>query len=173
MGYWVKNSDISSKGEKKKTERPCIECLSVQKAASATITFTKEDLLLYETRHNRPLCFTGYIKEMLMHRVQIDPGSALNLISTSALEELGIPHSKLSHTSVSIFGYDESTQRPIGKIRFTLHICDLIFEVTMYAIETPSCCNIFFCRPWIHENGVIPSTLHQCIKFVSNDCMIH
>ncbi|XXG42113.1 hypothetical protein AAC387_Pa01g2457 [Persea americana] len=50
---------------------------------------------------------------MPIQRVQIDPGSALNLISTSALEELGIPPSKLSHTSVSIFGYDGSAQRPI------------------------------------------------------------
>ncbi|MBY3556128.1 retroviral-like aspartic protease, partial [Modestobacter lapidis] len=106
-------------------------------------------------------------------RVQIDPGSALNLISTSALEEPGIPPSKLSHTSVSIFGYDGSAQRPIGKIRFKLQIGDLISEVTVYAIKTPSCYNILLGRPWIHENGVVPSTLHQCIKFVGDDGLIH
>ena len=84
---------------------------------------------------------------MPIHRVQIDPGSALNLISTMALEELGIPPSKLSHTSVSIFGYDGSTQRPIGKIRFRLQIGDLISEVTVYAIKTPSWYNILLGRP--------------------------
>ena len=99
MDYRVKNSENFSKGEKKKTEGSCIECLSIQKAASATIAFSKEDLLLGETKHNRPMYFTGYIKEMPMPRVQIDPSSALSLISTSALEELGIPPSKLSHTS--------------------------------------------------------------------------
>jgi len=88
--------------------------------ASRSIAFDKEDLLLGETKHNQPLYFTGYIKEMPIHRVQIDPGSSLNLISTSALEELSIPPSKPSHTSVSIFGYDGSTQKPIGKIRFKL-----------------------------------------------------
>ncbi|KAJ8636172.1 hypothetical protein MRB53_010439 [Persea americana] len=110
---------------------------------------------------------------MPIHRVQIDPGFALNLISTSALEELGIPPSKLSHTSVSIFGYDGSAQRPIGKIRFRLQIGDLISKVTVYAIKTPSCYNILLGRPWIHENGVVPSTLHQCIKFVGDDGLIH
>ncbi|XXG88176.1 hypothetical protein AAC387_Pa12g0420 [Persea americana] len=173
MDYRVTKSKTSSKGEKKETGEPCTECLSVQKAASATIAFNKEDLLLGETKHNRPLYFTGYIKEMPIHRVQIDPGSALNLISTSALEELGIPPSKLSHTSVSIFGYDGSAQRPIGKIRFRLQIGDLISEVTVYAIKTPSCYNILLGRPWIHENGVVPSTLHQCIKFVGDDGLIH
>ncbi|XXG76920.1 hypothetical protein AAC387_Pa08g1180 [Persea americana] len=110
---------------------------------------------------------------MPIQRVQINPGSALNLISTSALEELRIPPSKLSHTSVSIFGYDGSTQRPIGKIRIRLQIGDLISEVTVYAIKTPLCYNILLERPWIHENGVVPSTLHQCIKFVGDDGLIH
>ncbi|XXG62821.1 hypothetical protein AAC387_Pa05g1125 [Persea americana] len=105
------------------------------KSRKCYIAFKKEDLLLGETKHNRPLYFTGYIKEMSIHRVQINPGYALNLISTSALEELGIPPSKLSHTSVSIFGYDGSAQRPIGKIRFSLQIGDLISEVTVYAIK--------------------------------------
>ncbi|XXG62739.1 hypothetical protein AAC387_Pa05g1052 [Persea americana] len=113
------------------------------------------------------------MKEMPIHRVQIDLGSALNLISTSALKELGIPPSKLSHTSVSIFGYDGSAQRPISKIRFRLQIGVLISEVTMYVIKTPSCYNILLERPWIHENGVVPSTLQQCIKFVGDDGLKH
>ncbi|KAJ8636225.1 hypothetical protein MRB53_010492 [Persea americana] len=110
---------------------------------------------------------------MPIHRVQIYPGSALNLISTSALEEMGISPSKMSHRSVSIFGYDGSTQRPIGKIKFRLQVGDLIYDATVYAIKTPSCYNILFGRPWIHENGVIPSTLHQYIKFVGNADLIH
>ncbi|XXG76866.1 hypothetical protein AAC387_Pa08g1139 [Persea americana] len=173
MDYRVRKSNTSSKGEKKKTEGSCIQCLSVQKAASATIAFNKEYLLPGVTKQNRPLYSTGYIKKMPIHRVQIDPGSTLNFISTTALKELGIPPSKLSHTSVSIFGYNGSTRRPIGKIRFRLPIGDLISEVTVYAIKTPSCYNILLGRPWLHKNGVVPSTLHQCIKFVGNDGLIH
>ena len=74
---------------------------------------------------------------------------------------------------MSIFGYDGSAQRPIGKIKFKLQIGDLISEVTLYAIKTPSCYNILLGRPWIHENGVIPSTLHECIKFVGDDGLMH
>ena len=143
------------------------------KTTSATIAFIKENLLLGETRQNRPLYFIGYIKEMPIHRVQIDPDSALNLISTSTLKELGIPLNKLSHTSVSIFGYNGSTQRPIGKIRFKLQIGDIISEVTVYTIKTSSCYNILLRHPLIHKNGAVPSTLNQCIKFIGDDGMIH
>ena len=81
---------------------------------------SKNQILPSSKGENQHLYFTGYIKKMPIHRVQMDSGSALNLISTSALEELGIPPSNLNHMSVPIFGYDESTQRPIGKIRFKL-----------------------------------------------------
>src|SRR5579862_9853242 len=33
--------------------------------------------------------------------------------------------------------------------------------------------NILLGRPWIHENGVVPSTLHHCIKFVDDDGIVH
>ena len=104
-----------------------------------------------------------------MPRVQIDPGSTLNLISTSAFEELVIPPSKPSHTSVSIFGYDGSTQRPIGKIRFKLQIGDLISEVTVYAIKTPHATISFsdapgymrmvlFLQPYINPSSSLVTT---------------
>ena len=54
-----------------------------------------------------------------------------------------------------------------------LRINDLISKVTVYAIKTPSCYNIILGRPWIHENGVVPSTRHPCIKFVGDDGLIH
>ncbi|XXG41999.1 hypothetical protein AAC387_Pa01g2358 [Persea americana] len=52
MDYRVTKSKTSSKGEKKEAGGPYTECLSVQKAASATIAFNKEDLLLGEMKHN-------------------------------------------------------------------------------------------------------------------------
>jgi hypothetical protein len=86
--------------------------------------------------------------------------STLNLISISTLEESGIPPSKLSHASMSILGYDCSTQRPISKIKFKLWIDDPISKVTVYAIKTPSCYNILLRRPCVHENGVGPSIIN-------------
>lgn len=46
--------------------------MSVQ-AAKTSISFTKEDLLLGDMKHNRPLYFTAYIKDVPVPRVQIDP----------------------------------------------------------------------------------------------------
>ncbi|XXG82708.1 hypothetical protein AAC387_Pa10g0606 [Persea americana] len=142
MDYRDKKSKTFSKGEKKEARGPCTECLSVQKTVSATIAFNKEDLLLGETKNNRPLYFTGYIKEMPIH------------------------------SSPDRLGFCIQPHLYFGTRRAGLQIGDLISEVTVYVIKTPSCYNILLGRPWIHENGVVPSTLHQCIKFVGDDGLI-
>lgn len=38
-------------------------------------------------------------------------------------------------------------------------------EVTCYVIDTNTSYNILLRCPWIHANMVVPSTLHQCMKY--------
>jgi len=64
----VPNDDIQS---------PCPECHQVQSKVPA-ITFTAEDMLLKDNKHDRPLYYTGYIGSTCIERIQVDPGSALS-----------------------------------------------------------------------------------------------
>ena len=34
-------------------------------------------------------------------------------------------------------------------------------------IDAKTAYNILLGQPWVHENGVVPSSLHQCFKFYS------
>ena len=72
----------------------------MKKVQNADITFSTEDMLQDRKKHNRPLYLTGYIGETRLPRVQIDPGSAINVMPLRALAYLGIPTSRLSHTKV-------------------------------------------------------------------------
>ncbi|XP_027122222.1 uncharacterized protein [Coffea arabica] len=38
----------------------------------------------------------------------------------------------------------------------------------LYVIDVKTTYNVLLGRPWIHENGVVPSTLHQCFKYCQN-----
>lgn len=51
------------------------ECAITKTQLSIPITFEEENLLLKNTGHNRPLCFTSYVHEASVPRIQIDPGS--------------------------------------------------------------------------------------------------
>jgi len=46
---------------------------------------------------------------------------------------------------------------------------DLKSEVICYVIDADTSYNLLLGRPWIHANWIVPSTLHQCFKYVSDD----
>jgi len=77
------------------TQSSCPECHHVQSKVPA-ITFSAEDMLLKDNKHDRPLYYTGYIGSTCIERVQIDPGSALSIIPKRLLYFLGIPLYRLS-----------------------------------------------------------------------------
>ena len=46
---------------------------------------------------------------------------------------------------------------------------DLRPEVTCYVIDADTLYNLLLGRPWIHRNSIVPSTLHQVMKYVDED----
>src|SRR3954468_19750820 len=54
----------------------------------------------------------------------------------------------------------------MGKIKLRCQIRDLKLEVTVYVIDAGTSYNILLGRPWIHKNHIVPSTLHQVMKYV-------
>src|SRR3954463_12770790 len=54
----------------------------------------------------------------------------------------------------------------MGKIKIQCQIGDLKSEVTVYVIDADTSYNLLLRRPWIHKNHIVPSTLHQVMKYV-------
>uniref|UniRef100_A0A2N9HH26 Uncharacterized protein n=1 Tax=Fagus sylvatica TaxID=28930 RepID=A0A2N9HH26_FAGSY len=100
------------------------------------ITFTDEDLLLGSKPHNRPLFVSGYIRE-----------------------------EKLSKSRLVIQGFNQEGQRAIGIIRLDVTMEDLKTRPLFHVIDSKTSYNLLLGRPWLHENGIVPSTLHQCFKY--------
>jgi len=46
---------------------------------------------------------------------------------------------------------------------------DLRFEVTCYVIDVDTSYNLLLGRSWIHRNSIVPSTLHQVMKYIDGD----
>ena len=117
------------------TQPSCPECHHVQPKVPA-ITFTAEDMLLKDNRHDRPLYYTGYIGSTCIERVQVDPGSALSIIPKRLLYFLGIPLCQLSATTTTIYDFNAGSSHPLGKIRLRCRIENLKSKVTCYVIDT-------------------------------------
>ncbi|KAI5349399.1 hypothetical protein L3X38_002286 [Prunus dulcis] len=134
-------------------------------ATCASITFTDEDLLLGSKPHNRPLFVFGYVREQKLSRMLVDGGSAVNIMPKSTMIKLGITVDELSRSRVMIQGFNQGGQRAMGMIRIELVIGDLRSNTLFHVIDAKTSYNLLLERPWVHENGIVPSTLHQCFKF--------
>ena len=44
--------------------------------------------------------------------------------------------------------------------------------MTCYVIDADISYNLLLGRPWIHANWIVPSTLHQCFKYVEDDATV-
>ena len=78
---------------------------------------------------------------------------------------LGITIQELSNSKLVIQGFNQSGQRAMGMIRLEVAIGDLTANTLFHVIDSKTTYKLLLGRPWIHENGVVTSTLHQCFKF--------
>src|SRR4051812_10168215 len=81
------------------------------------------------------------------------------------MEHLSIPAHRLSVNDTNIFGFNANSTRPMGKIKLRWQIGDLKSEVTVYIIDADTSYNLLLGQPWIHKNQIVPSTLHQGMKY--------
>ncbi|KAA0039557.1 uncharacterized protein E5676_scaffold775G00710 [Cucumis melo var. makuwa] len=151
------NSTASSSSAPTATYESTPYCMSID--------FSYEDLLLGSKLHNRPLYVSGYVREQRVDRILVDNGSAVNIMPKSTMRQLGILMEELSNSKLIIQGFNQGSQRVIGMICLELIIGDLKTSALFHVIDSRITYKLLLGRSWIHGNGVVTSTLHQCFKF--------
>ncbi|KAL4596013.1 hypothetical protein ACB092_12G133300 [Castanea dentata] len=157
--------------EEPKIYTPCTNTLQQTQeccACSPDLTFTDEDLLLGSKPHNCPLYVSGYAHEQKIDRILIDGGLAINILPKMTMRRLGLAMEELSHSRLVIQGFNQGGQRAIGMIHLELIIGELRSNVLFHVIDAKTTYNMLLGRPWIHGNGIVPSTLHQYFKYLQS-----
>ncbi|CAA0830179.1 Unknown protein, partial [Striga hermonthica] len=146
--------------------RPEVETHHVDN--DSMMVFTDEDLLLGSKPHNRPLFVTSYVQEQMVNQILIDGGSTVNILPLRMLKELGMTTEELGNSRLMIQGFNQRGQRALGIIRLRLLMEDMESTAMFHVIDIKTSYNMLLGRPWLHENGVFPSTWHQCFKYCKN-----
>lgn len=129
-------------------------------AICSAINFTDEDLLLGTKPHNCPLFVLGYAKEQEIGHMLLDRGSIINIMPKLTMMEIGFKMDELSRSRILIQGFNQGGQRVVGMIRIEMTIWELKSNTMFHIINAMNSYSLLLGRPWIHENGVIPSTLY-------------
>ncbi|XP_075086104.1 uncharacterized protein LOC142168842 [Nicotiana tabacum] len=137
-----------------------------QTLEGGNITFDDADTDGLMIPHNDALVISLLIPDTNVKRVLIDPGNSENIILLRVVNEI-LMGDHVVPKSHSLFGFDNSTVVTKGEIELSIYAEGVIKETNFQVIDTDMAYNVILGRSWIHAMDVVPSTLHQVIKFPS------
>jgi len=79
----------------------------------------------------------------------------------------------LEPTEVVICGFNNHGTAALGSITLKIQMSTFSFKVRFFVIQANTSYSALLGRPWIHKYQVVPSTLHQCLKFLDNKGVQH
>ena len=68
--------------------------------------------------------------------------------------------------------FDGSKREVMGEVELPIQIGSCVFQVTFQVMDILPAYSCLLGRPWIHSAGVVPSTLHQKLKYVMGDKLV-
>ncbi|XP_070028860.1 uncharacterized protein [Nicotiana sylvestris] len=109
------------------------------------------------------------MRDERVNRILVDGGSSVNILPIHTVKELGIPMNELSESCVMIQGFNQGEQRAIGAIRLGITFEYMQSSAWLHVIDAKTSYNVLLWSPWIHENKVVSSTYHQCLKYYEGE----
>lgn len=76
---------------------------------------------------------------------------------------------RIRRNNICVRAFDGIKRDTIKEIDMILTIGPVEFEVTLQVLDMDTYYNFLLGRPWIHDAGAVPSTLHQMVKFEYED----
>ena len=130
------------------------------------LTFADEEMLVEGRGHNKDLHISVKCMDHIVAKVLIDNGSSLHVMPKRTLDKLPFDASYMRPSSMVVRAFDGSCLDVRGKIDLPIQIGRRTCLITFQVMEISPAYSFLSGQSWIHYVGVVPSTLHQKLKFV-------
>ncbi|KAA0066096.1 uncharacterized protein E6C27_scaffold21G00870 [Cucumis melo var. makuwa] len=140
--------------------------------SSNSIVFTDDEIPPEGLGHTEALHIQVKCKDYVIARVLVDNRSALNIMPESTLLKLPVDMSHIKSSNMVVKAFDGSRREVMGDIELPVKIGPCIFNIVFQVMEITPTYSFLLGRPWIHSAGVVPSTLHQKLKFIVGSKLI-
>ena len=114
----------------------------------------------------KALHITIKCKNHIMPRALLNNGSSLNMIPMSTSSRLPIDLSYMKKIQMVVRAFDGMKRKVLKNIELPIQVGPCTFNLEFIVMDINPSYNCLLGRPWIHMVGVVPSTLHQKVKFV-------
>jgi hypothetical protein len=120
--------------------------------------------------HMKPLFIWGHLDGMLVGHMLIDGGASINILLLPLFKKLSHVEGELKCTNLSLSGFAGDPTEVKGIIWKELMVGSKIVPTTFFVVDVKGRYNMLLGWDWIHTNGCVPSTLHQCvIQWISDE----
>ncbi|XP_027905771.1 uncharacterized protein LOC114165323 [Vigna unguiculata] len=140
--------------------------------ANNYLTFTDEEIPVEGRGHNKALHVSVKCLDHVIARVLIDNGSSLNVMPKETLGKLPCEGIHMKPSAMIVRAFDGSKREVMGEVELSIQIGPCVFQVTFQVMDILPAYSCLLGRPWIHSAGVVPSTLHQKLKYVMGDKLV-
>ena len=104
-----------------------------------------------------------------MKRVLVNQGSAVEIMYPNLYKGLNLKPEDLTAYESPLVSFEGKTVIPKGQIRLPIQTNSEIVEVDFIVVDSYSPYTAIMARPWFHALGAVSSTLHQKVKYPSED----
>ncbi|XP_056851580.1 uncharacterized protein LOC130500665 [Raphanus sativus] len=129
------------------------------------ISFTAREQEKVLTPHHDAVAISLTIANCLVKRILVDNGSSSNIIFYSAFADLGLEPTALTRKATPLVGFSGEVKKTFGEVLLPVYAEGVNQATKFLVVDCPSSYNVILGRPWIHDMGAGPSTLHHLVKF--------
>ncbi|XP_017428789.2 uncharacterized protein LOC108336853 [Vigna angularis] len=140
--------------------------------ANNYLTFIDEEIPVEGRGHNKALHVFVKCLDHVIARVLVDNGSSLNFMPKATFEKLPSDGMHMKPSSMIVRAFDGSKREVTGEVELLVQVGPCVFQVTFQVMDNLPAYSCLLGRPWIHSAGVVPSTLHQKLKYVMGDKLV-
>ena len=115
--------------------------------------------------HNDPLVITLRIRNFDVRRVLIDQGSFAEVMYYDMYKKLRLGEADLTSFVSPVFGFSRESIIPQGKTILPVLAGPINLQTKFLVVQALSPYNVIMGRDWLHRMRVVPSTLHQKLRF--------
>jgi hypothetical protein len=91
----------------------------------------------------------------------------------ATFEKMGYKESELMRTNTSLSAFTGEVTDAKGVMSGELTVGSKMLAISFFVVDVDGHYNLLLGRDWIHANGCVPSTLHQClIQWIDDDAEI-
>lgn len=114
-------------------------------------------------QHLKPLYIKAKVEGVWVHKVLIDCGACINVMSYSLLKGIGKYDTNLKSNNMALSNYERKTSRPLGVIQVDM-VVGTTTRPTLFVVNpNKQNYNLLLGREWLHGVGCVPSSTHQRI----------